>query len=58
MDFAEQSILENQIFQKMAKFIMADSYEMDFVNGVVILVKINDVYNILNSASQCLLVER
>ena len=36
MDFAEQSILENQIFQKMAKFIMADSYEMDFVNGVVI----------------------
>ena len=28
-----QSILENQMFQRIAKFIMADFYEMDFMKG-------------------------
>ena len=26
-----QNILENQTFQRIAKFIMVDSYEMDFL---------------------------
>ena len=29
-----QNILENQTFQRIAKFIMADFYEMDFMNGI------------------------
>ena len=37
MDFAEY--LENQTFQRIAKFIMADFYEMDFMKGIVILIK-------------------
>ena len=37
---------------------MADFYEMDFMKGIVILVKVDEMYNILNSASHCLLVER
>ena len=32
MDFAE--ILENQTFQKIAKFIMADFYKMNFMKGI------------------------
>ena len=28
-----QNILENQMFQRIAKFIMADFYEMDFMKG-------------------------
>ena len=42
----------------MAKFIMVDFYEMDFLKGVVVLVKVDEMYNILKSASHCLLVER
>ena len=38
-----QSILENQTFQRIAKFIMVDSYEMDFIKGIVILVKVDDI---------------
>ena len=53
-----QNILENQMFQRIAKFIMADFYEMDFMKGIVILVKVDEMYNILKSASHCLLVER
>ena len=37
---------------------MADSYEMDFMKSIVILVKVDEMYNILKSASHCLLVER
>ena len=37
MDFAEY--LENQTFQRIAKFVMADFYEMDFMKGIVILIK-------------------
>ena len=50
MGFAEQNILENK------KFIMIDSYEMDVMNGLVILVKVDEMYNILKSASHCLLI--
>ena len=58
MDFAEQKILKNQTFQRIEKFIMVDTYEMDFMNGIVILVKVDEMCNILKSASHCLLVER
>ena len=58
MDFAEQKILKNQTFQRIEKFIMVDTYEMDFMNGIVILVKVDEINNILKSASHCLLVER
>ena len=50
MGFAEQDILENK------KFIIVDSYEMDFTNGIVILVKVDEMYKILKSASHCLLI--
>ena len=57
-----QNILENQTFQRIAKFIMADLYEMDFVEmdfeRHCYLVKVDKMYNILKSASHCLLVER
>ena len=57
MDFAEY-ILENQTFQRIAKFIMADFFEMDFMKGIFILVKVDEMYNILDSASHYLLVQR
>ena len=53
-----ENVLENQTFQRIAKFIMADFYEMDFTKGIVILVKVDEMYNILKSGSHCLLVER
>ena len=53
-----QNILENQTFQRVANFITVDFYEMDFMKGIVVLVKVDDAYNILKSASHCLLVER
>ena len=54
-----QNILENQTFQRIAKFIMkVYFYEMEFMKGFVILVKINEMCNILKSLSHCLLVER
>ena len=53
-----QNILENQTFQKIVKFIMVDFYEMDFMNAIVVLVKVDETCNILKSTSHCLLVER
>ena len=53
-----ETILENQTFQRKAKFIMRDFYEMNFMKGIVILVKVDEMYNILKSTSHCLLVER
>ena len=35
-----------------------DSYEMDFVKDDFILVKLDEMYNILKSASHCLFVGR
>ena len=37
---------------------MSDFYEKDFMKGIAILVKVDEMYNILYSASRCLLVER
>ena len=53
-----QNILENQTFQRTEKFIMTDFYEMNFMKGIAILVKVDDMYNILQSLSHCLLVKR
>ena len=52
------NILENQKFQRIPKFITADFYEMDIMKGIVILVKADQMCNILKSASHCLLVEK
>ena len=37
---------------------MADFYEIDFMKGIVVLVKVDEMYNILKSTSHRLLVER
>ena len=50
-------MLENQTFQRIAKFILVHFYEMDFMKDIVILVKVDEMYNILKSASHCLSVE-
>ena len=34
-----QNILENKTFQRIAKFIVADSYKIDLEKGFAILVK-------------------
>ena len=52
-----QWILKN-IFQRIGKFIMADFHEKGFMKGIAILVKVDEMYNILKSASHCLLVKR
>ena len=39
----------NQMFQRTAKFIMANFYAMDLMNGIVILVKEDEIYNILKT---------
>ena len=46
-----QNILENQTFQRIAKFVMVHSYKMDFMEGNVILAKVDEAHNILKSAS-------
>ena len=38
-----QNILENQT--QIAKFIMADFYKMNFMKGIVILVKVDEMHN-------------
>ena len=53
-----QNILKTQTCQRIEKFIMVDSYKMDFMKGNVILVKVEEMCNILKSASQSLFVER
>ena len=54
-----QNISENQTFQRTKKFIMTDFYEMDFMKGIIILIKVDEMYKILKkSPSQSLLVER
>ena len=37
---------------------MADFYEMDFMKGIVILVKVDEMYKNLKSVSHYLLVEK
>ena len=41
-----QNILENQTFHRIAKFIMADLYKMDFMKGTVILIKLDEMLNV------------
>ena len=48
MDFTEY--LKNQKVQRTAKFIMAGFYELDFIKGIVRLVKVDDMYKVLKSA--------
>ena len=50
--------LEKQRFQRIAKFIIVDSDEMDFMKSNFVLVKLDEMYNILKSASHCLFAER
>ena len=52
-----QNILENQTFQRIAKIIIADFYAVNFMKGIVISVKVDEMFNVLKSASHCLLVE-
>ena len=40
---------ENQTFQRIPNFIMADFYEMDFMKRNVILINIDEMYKILES---------
>ena len=44
-----QNILENQMSQTTAKFIMTDFYKIDFMKGIFRLVKVDEIYNILKS---------
>ena len=44
-----QNILKNQIFQR--KVYIVDFYEMDFMKGTLILVKVDETYNIFKSAA-------
>ena len=53
-----QTILGSLTFRRIAKFIMVDFYEMDFMKGIVILVTVDEMYNILKSLSHCLLIKR
>ena len=46
------------MFQRIAKFIMTDFCEMNFMKSIAILLKVDEMYTILKSASHCLLVER
>ena len=46
-----QKIIENQTFQRIAKFIIVDCYDMAFMKGIVILVQEDEMYNMLKSAS-------
>ena len=51
-----RNILENQTFQRIAK--LTNFSEMDLMKAIVILVKADEMYNILESASRSLLVGR
>ena len=42
-------ISENQTFQRTVKFTKVDFYEMDFMKGIFILVKVDEMYKILKS---------
>ena len=44
-----KNILENQTPQRTEKFIMVDFYEMDFMKGIAILVKVDKMYETLKS---------
>ena len=52
-----QNIIENQTFQRIAKFIIW-SISMKWTLWKVLVVKVDKMYNILKSANHCFLVER
>ena len=51
-----QWILQN--IQRIAKFIMVNSYEMNFIKSNFILVKSDEMYNILKCASRSFIFMR
>ena len=44
-----QNISENLTFQRTTKFNMADFYKMEFMKGIFILVKTDEMHKILKS---------
>ena len=52
------NLLENQRFQRITKFIMVNFYKMDFMKGNVILVKVDEMFSILEYASDSLFAKR
>ena len=53
MDFAEH-IRKSGVSENRKVYILLDFYEMDFMKSIVILVKVDEMYNILKSASHTL----
>ena len=39
-----ENISENQTFQRTEKFTIVNFYKMDFMKGIVILVKVDEMY--------------
>ena len=56
MDFAK--CLRNSDHSKNRKVYLADFFKMDFMKGTFTLIKVDQMHNILKSASHCLLFER
>ena len=52
-----KNILENEPFQRIVKFIIW-SISMKWTSWKVLVVKVDEIYNIFKFASHCLLVER
>ena len=52
-----QNILENQTFQKTEKFILTNFYDMDFIKGTIILVKVGKMYILKSLVCDWLLAE-
>ena len=55
MDFAEY--LRKSDDSENGKVYYGQFYEMGFMKGIFVLVKVDEMYNILKSASHSLLVE-
>ena len=56
MNFAEY--LRKSDVSENSKVYFGRFYEMDFMKDVVIIANVDEMYNILKSASHCFLVER
>ena len=51
LQLISQDILENKTFQTIAMFIMVDIFEMDFTKGIIMIVKVDEMCNILKYAT-------
>lgn len=51
-----QNILENQRFQRRAKIIKGGFYEMDFIEGIVILVTVDEMYKLFSRVCPLMLI--